>query len=244
MCIIAVKFKGSDFPPLDAIRNCAENNPDGFSMAWNEDGALKTYRTMDKAEAIARYYTLSANLDPAKTALVFHARIATHGSKKISNCHCWTYGDKIAFAHNGILRSIPNRDDMTDSETFFRDIFTPALEGVSPEYALNLAEIICRDSHSRMAFLGRNGNVVLAGDWVKEQFKDCKGKIYFSNGTYRPRFQYPFGAASSVASLSSGRSRPAAKPPVRSTRPEVREQVTRYPEYYADIFRQTPDELP
>jgi len=244
MCIIAVKFKGSDFPPLDAIRNCAENNPDGFSMAWNEDGALKTYRTMDKAEAIARYYTLSTTLDPAKTALVFHARIATHGSKKLENCHCWTYGDRIAFAHNGILRNVPNRDDMTDSETFFRDIFIPALEGVGAAYALNLAEIISKDSSSRMAFIGVTGEVALAGDWVKEQFKDLKGKIYFSNGTYRPRYHYPFGAGMSVASLSSGRSRPAAKAPVRSTRPAVREQVGKYPEYYADIFRQTPEELP
>ena len=33
----------------------------------------------------------------------------------------------LAFAHNGIL-SIKNRGDMTDSETFFRDIFSPVFE--------------------------------------------------------------------------------------------------------------------
>ena len=211
MCIIAVKCKGADFAPLSAIKNCVDSNPHGFGMAWNQDGAVKTFRTMDPAEAIARYHTLSTTLDPARTALLFHARIATHGSKKLENCHCWTYGDTVAFAHNGILHNIPARDDMTDSETFFRDYFIPAVEGVDWEYALKLAKAIVAGTHNKLALIDSNGGVWLTGDYVKESFSGCRGKIYFSNTSYRPRFFYPLGTRSNSASLSTGRSRPAPK---------------------------------
>ena len=56
-------------------------------MAWDENGELKVFRSLDKQETIDKYKELIARLNPNETSLVFHARIATHGNVKLENCH-------------------------------------------------------------------------------------------------------------------------------------------------------------
>ena len=197
MCVIAVKTKGVDFAPASAIRRCIATNPDGFAMAWNQDGEIRVYKTMDPEKALAKYEELASGLDPKTTAMVFHARIATHGSKGIANCHCWDHDGRIAFAHNGILRNIGNHDDQTDSETFFRDYFVPALDGVGMEYAMRIARLVAEPSGSKFAFLSPDGEIWMVGYWQKAEFKDRKGKVYFSNSSY---IEYnTYGCASQAA---------------------------------------------
>jgi len=194
MCVIVVKCKGSDFAPLDAIEKCIRQNPDGFSMAWNENGELKTWKSMDPAEAKAKYKELTETLDPAETALLFHARIATHGSNRIENCHCWTHGN-IAFAHNGIL-PIDNRDDMTDSETFFRDLFVPAMEGCGLEFALRMSKAFIARSNNKLAVIDNEGHISLVSGtcmYTKMQFPGLRGKIYFSNTNWFPASTFTTG---------------------------------------------------
>jgi len=181
MCIIAAKSLGTDWPTIDIINNCCENNPDGFSIAWNEDGELKTFRSMDKAEFLARYHTISHAVDPNTSAAIIHARWATHGSKRLENCHCWT-GGGLAFAHNGVLSNVPNRDDMTDSETFFRDYFLPVYESLGWKKAELIASAIA--GSSRFAWLDASGNIYMMGRWEKCQDQGRKGKLYFSNSGY------------------------------------------------------------
>lgn len=190
MCIIAVKIKGSEFPDIQTIKNCMDNNPDGFAAAWNKDGKIHTFRTMDKDEMLSFYENNILTLDPENTALVFHARIATHGSKKVENCHCWTDGN-LAFAHNGILYSLKSRDDMTDSETFFRDYFVPIFRKCNQKLAFNVADLMI--GSSKFAFIDGRGTVKLMGNYEKYKDKTMKGCLYFSNGTYRKRFSFePF----------------------------------------------------
>ena len=181
MCIIAAKSLGTDWPTIDIVNNCCENNPDGFSIAWNENGELKTFRSMDKAEFLARYHTISHTVDPNTSAAIIHARWATHGSKKLENCHCWI-GGGLAFAHNGVLTNIPNQDDMTDSETFFRDYFLPVYETLGWERAKLIASAIV--GTSRFAWLDVAGNIYMMGKWEKCQDQGRKGKLYFSNSGY------------------------------------------------------------
>lgn len=192
MCIIVAKIKGSDFPSEQIIRNCMDNNPHGFSMAWNgPDKLVHNFKTMNSDEALAKYRELSASLDPEKTGFIFHARIATHGSHKVENCHCWVEpvstekGDfQIAFAHNGVLRNVPNRDDMTDSETFFQDYFLPVLRTLGWDTAKKVAKAIIGFGN-RFAFLCNSGNIELMGDeFIKHQEPGKKGKCYYSNSSF------------------------------------------------------------
>lgn len=195
MCVIIAKIKGSDFAPIDIVEKCFVANPDGFSMAWNQNGELKVFKTMDMNEALDKYRALTQELNAAETGMIIHARIKSHGSIKLENCHCWEHNG-VAFAHNGILRNIRNRDDMTDSETFFRDFFIPAWDGVSFEFALKLSRAVIGDSNNKFALINANGEVFLTdGDaaytrYTKLAFPGCRGKIYFSNTIWMPHNHY------------------------------------------------------
>lgn len=207
MCIIAIKFKGMDFIPAKNIKACCDNNGDGFAMAWNRDGRLNVFKTMDKNEFIAKYITTVKDLDPATTGMVIHARIATHGSKRVENCHLWTEGD-IAFAHNGILSNIPARDDLTDSETFFRDYFLPVERALGWEFAIKNAKAII--GSSKFVWINARGDIYPLGDYVKEEFDGLKGKAYFSNRSYVPRNDY-FSRSAFISSTPSAKHRQAGK---------------------------------
>jgi predicted glutamine amidotransferase len=198
MCVIVLKVKGADFPSKSVISACMKANPDGYAAAWNENGVLKTFRTMDDKEMLAKYDEIQ-KLDPKETALLFHARIATHGSKTLANCHCWTNeAGTLAFAHNGILKDIGNRGDMTDSETFFRDYFLPLYEKADCRSAAKIASLVAKTENSRLAFINREGTIVPFGDFAKDTEQGHKGTIYFSNMNWtRSRMSlFPFDKSS------------------------------------------------
>lgn len=174
MCIVVVSPKGEQFPSIENIQNCVDSNPDGFAIAWNEDGEVKNYKTMGHRAIMKFYRKFIKTHDYMTTGMVFHARIATHGSLKITNCHCWI-SDGVAFAHNGVL-SVKNRGDMTDSETFFQDIFLPIFRTHGWDSA-RLAIDACIGS-SKFAFIDGAGDVYGFGDYKKSDGN------YYSNYSY------------------------------------------------------------
>lgn len=177
------------FPPVEYIKNSIENNPDGFSMAWNEGGEIKTFKTMSAARALGAYRRVTARLNAADTGMIIHARIKTHGAKGLKNCHCWVSfagtPDEMAFAHNGIL-SIPARDGMTDSETFLRDWFEPCYEAGGWS---NATAVISRKiGFSKFGFINREGNIRMFGLFISE------GGCHYSNTSFlsgRARYADP-----------------------------------------------------
>lgn len=179
MCILILKPKGAKFPTIEAITNSVNNNPDGFALAYNAGGAVQTYKTMSAKRFINKYRRLAATLDPGTTAMMIHARIATHGTIGVKNCHCWksfdNTADEIAFAHNGIL-SIPNRDDMTDSETFLRDYFEPAY--IRGGWAAAVQIIVSKIGMGKFGFIDRDGGIRKFGSFFNE------AGCHFSNTSY------------------------------------------------------------
>ena len=180
MCILIAKPRGAQFPAIEAIQNSVNNNPDGFALAYNNNGKLEVYKTMSAARFISKYRRLAATLDPDDTGMIIHARIATHGALGLKNCHCWKSfpGEvhEMAFAHNGIL-SVPNRDGMTDSETFLRDYFEPAF--IRSQW-MGANEIIRRKiGSSKFAFVDTSGNIRKFGNFINES-DGCS----YSNSSY------------------------------------------------------------
>lgn len=192
MCVIVFKSKGADFPSKKVIEACMKENPHGYAAAWNQDGRLMTFRTMDARAMLARYDEIR-RLDPAVTAIVFHARIATHGSKSLPNCHCWTDdAGTLAFAHNGVLDNVGSRGDMTDSETFFRDIFLPVRNACGMQLAMKVSSAVA--GNSKFAFIDASGRIMTIGKFSKDCEPGHKGMIYFSNmhWTRHTSQQFPF----------------------------------------------------
>lgn len=176
MCIICIKTKGIDFPSVERVQNMCDNNGDGFAMCYYTNKKVKIFKTLSKKEFMSKYDEVR-KLDKDKTSLIIHTRIKTHGTMKIENCHCWR--DKstgFVFAHNGIL-SIANRDDMTDSETFFRDIFIPIYKSQGWEGAKKAINAII--SSSKFAFMSKNGDIISFGKYI-----DGGDGCFYSNSTY------------------------------------------------------------
>lgn len=195
MCILIVKRAGVKFPAMENIQNSCDNNPNGFSMAWIGEGKLQNFRCMDKKEFLQKYKELSNTLSYKSTPMIIHARIATHGTVNVNNTHCWLDTELgIAFAHNGVL-SIANRDDMTDSETFFRDIFVPVYRSRGWDGATLAIQAII--GSSKFAFLDRKGAIRYAGNFVDE-----KGVLY-SNTSYLKRSYVSSGYGSSYSGYGS-----------------------------------------
>ena len=194
------KPKGCGFPPLETIKQCIKVNRHGNALCWNKDGVLHVFRSMDAEETLAKYKELSKTLNPATTSLLFHARLATHGSHNVNNCHGFTHacardGKTYAFMHNGIMHNVDVHNDMTDSECFFRELFVPAMENVSMDYAMKLTRAVgC--GRNRYALIDNEGELYLHGGengYFVETIPGVKGKIYFSNLNWKPICSYGTG---------------------------------------------------
>ena len=177
MCIIAIKPKGVKFPKIETLKTMFEYNPDGFAIVYSEGGEPpRIHRTMSSEVALATYKKIVDKCDADDTNLFIHARIATHGTINISNCHGWRdIKTGMVFAHNGIL-DVKAKDDLTDSETFFRYIFMPIYRNGGWDFANEAISAFI--GTSKFVFMDKKGNMFYAGKYIKDN-----GMMY-SNNTY------------------------------------------------------------
>ena len=108
---------------------------------------------------------------------IIHFRFATHGSHKVSNCHPFRHKD-LFFAHNGVL-PVRTFNDMTDSETVFRNRITPVYDqfGIDSQ---EFEDVVLDNLHySKFAFL-KDQEIHLYGD-----FRQMNG-IWYSNFNWMP----------------------------------------------------------
>ena len=198
MCIIAIKTREVAYPSYKRVKNMCENNNDGFAIVWHVKGEpVRNYRTLNEKKFLKKYNEITSTYKAKDVSLFIHARIKTHGTQKLENCHGWIE-DKIglAFAHNGIL-SIKNRDDMTDSETFFRDIFAPAFE-LGGWSAGERAIKACIGT-SKFCFMDMYGNLIHYGNYIKGD-----DGILYSNDSYMERTWNRYGGYYGIGSCNYG----------------------------------------
>jgi hypothetical protein len=177
MCIILTKPKGIKSPSWNSIVTSCERNPDGFAVAWHKAGMERpeVKRTLDKKEFLEYMKPIT---EDDNTSWVLHARIKSVGPINIENCHCWRdERTDLIFCHNGTL-SIKAHGGMTDSETFFRNLYIPAVNGGGD--GAHVVEAII--GSSKFAFMKKDGSIVTYGTYVTD--KDYPG-VQFSNGSYK-----------------------------------------------------------
>jgi predicted glutamine amidotransferase len=116
---------------LRSFVSLSQEHGDGWGMAWDEgDGELNAARDVEAAHASELLDKLSGTTETR--AMVLHLRRASPGlSIVLENTHPFTAG-RMAFAHNGWIRPIPELEDLleaevrsslrgtTDSERYFR----------------------------------------------------------------------------------------------------------------------------
>ena len=178
MCIILTKPKGVKSPSWDSVVNSCDRNPDGFSVAWYKDGmeCPTIKRTLNKKEFLEYMKPIT---EDDNISWILHARIKSVGPITLDNCHCWRdESTGLIFCHNGTL-SIKAHGGMTDSETFFRNLYIPAINGGGD--GAHVVEAII--GSSKFAFMKKDGSIVTYGNYVTD--KEFPG-VQFSNSTYKP----------------------------------------------------------
>lgn len=123
MCMLCV-VPPHVIPSREKLENSALNNPHGFGFAIviPADNYILTHRTMDPDDAVNRFLELRGKY-PEGYAM-WHARLATHGSQTIENCHPFPVGHdpQTYLAHNGILPVLEDNTDRSDTRIFAEDI--------------------------------------------------------------------------------------------------------------------------
>ena len=131
MCMLCV-VPPNVLPDREKLTYSAINNPDGFGFAIvvSKEKRIITYHTMDPDDAVNEFLKMRAEY-PSDYAL-WHARLATHGSTNLDNCHPFKVADSMTvLAHNGILPiDIPTGDWRSDTRIFAEEVLAK-IGGVS-----------------------------------------------------------------------------------------------------------------
>lgn len=131
MCMLCV-VPPNVMPSREKLENSALNNPHGFGFAIviPSEKRIHAERTMNADESINKFLKMR-ELHPEGYAM-WHSRYATHGSMTVDNCHPFRVGGdrKTYLAHNGVLPTVEDKTDRSDTRIFAEDII-PAMGGVS-----------------------------------------------------------------------------------------------------------------
>jgi len=181
MCMLCV-IPPNVIPSREKLENSALNNPHGFGFAIvvPEEDRIIVERTMNADDSINRFLELRAQYMTGHAT--WHARLATHGSQTVENCHPFQVGvgnTKTYLAHNGILPVLEDGTDRSDTRIFAEDVL-PAMGGVTAldnEQIYNMIEDFTSGSkvvvltvdpaaqHEAYLFHDNKGNVDEDGVW-------------------------------------------------------------------------------
>ena len=172
MCVIIVKKKGVELPTEKELRLAFNHNQHGCGFV-SSNGVYWRGMRFDIFMKMLQKVRL-------EDACIIHFRLATHGSHKVANCHPFKEGD-LYFAHNGVL-PVRTKNDMTDSETVFRNVLVPAARIFG--FGTRDFDMVVNNNiySSRFAFM-KGGEIKIYGSWIRED----TGLIW-SNLNHRSEF--------------------------------------------------------
>jgi predicted glutamine amidotransferase len=153
MCVIIVKKQGVNVPSMAIMKQAYNANPHGCGFAVSKsNGKMYMFKSLNFKEFANKFYKNVSTDD----CCIIHFRLATHGSKCRANCHPFTNGKGLYFAHNGVL-PIQSVDNKTDSQILFDAVLAPAAE-IYGLYSHTFSQIVdsVRET-SKFAFLDKCG---------------------------------------------------------------------------------------
>jgi hypothetical protein len=150
MCMLCV-IPPNTTPSRDKLENSALNNPDGFgfAIAIPDEDRIHVETTMNPDSSINRFLEMREMYPD--TYAVWHARLATHGSTNIDNCHPFRVGgdSRTVLAHNGVLPVLIDKGDKRSDTRVFAEDVLPVIGGVKAldnEQIFNVMEDFCSGS--------------------------------------------------------------------------------------------------
>lgn len=152
-------------------------NPHGWGYAFARRGKIvMRHGLLDSAERA------SWEADHVNGPVIWHARIATHGSVGLDNCHPFRVpGHPLVVGHNGIISECGSDKKRSDTRTLCEDV----LAGLSIGWESNQSTLRMLGAFigwSKLAILRTDGEVTL----VNEHMGHWRKGIWYSNSSYRP----------------------------------------------------------
>ena len=177
MCIIIYTPNG--YIPKKHLNESLSHNDDGWGIMWPENGTLQVCTGLTKSSFFKEWKWIGK----IKAAKVFHARIGTHGTNGIENCHPFAVPghEHLAVAHNGILyrHSGGLNDDVSDTRHFVDDVLAKLPQGFLKHEGI-LTMLSDYIGTSKLAFMDGNGDCTIInsklGQWNEDR--------WYSNGSY------------------------------------------------------------
>lgn len=180
MCIIVVK------PEKVVI------SADSFRTMWkaNSDGAGFMYATGDKVVISKGFMKFNEFWDAYQEAgplrkMVVHFRIKTHGDVTPENTHpFWVVKNKLALAHNGIIRSLTNLTSAKESDSA---VFARMLAENYKNPASILKNSFIRATlesyigYSKVVFMNSDGETIILNEHMGTWHKN----VWYSNDSFK-----------------------------------------------------------
>ena len=153
MCLITYIPQGVAIP-WDALEEGGLSNDDGHGFALADGRDLIVRKSFDLAQTLGELEALSD--DHPHATILFHSRLATHGTPSLSNLHPFTVKEGTVLVHNGIMpqQFLPQKGDSRSDTGVFAARMAPHLNhsGLpSRRTAAKVASII--GHYNKVAFL-------------------------------------------------------------------------------------------
>jgi len=187
MCVIAVKEKGVAWPSHADMQRCFTSNPDGGGLAWFDGKKMWVKKG---------YFSWKEMWKDMKTIeeypVIFHTRIATHGSVEYKNCHPFLLKNNVALAHNGVIHGMTTRANQTDTQAFAQQYIEPLKssfifsEGEDSAAFRGLVEKGI-GSYNKMAMMNTKGKIIILNRSAGVEYQG----LWFSNNSYAPKAYTP-----------------------------------------------------
>lgn len=183
MCIL-MYFPAGVQPNPEHLKNACENNPHGFGWALIVNGRILTGHSMDADHAREQFSALR-DMHPDGDAL-FHARITTHGSTDIGNCHpFWVNGRRdMVVAHNGIMPCQPSKGDRrSDTRIFAEEVLMRDFRRL--DRAKTISRLSAWVGYSKVLILSVNPAYRQSVYLINERMGDWLYGAWYSNDSYK-----------------------------------------------------------
>ncbi len=177
MCIIIYTPDGHI--PKKHLKNSLAYNDDGWGVMWPENGVLQICTGMEAGEFWKNWKWIGKLRVPK----VFHARIGTHGTKDLDNCHPFAIPShgQLAVAHNGIIsKQAGGSDGKSDTRNFVDDVLAKLpLDFLESDGILEMMSDYI--GHSKLVFMNGDGDTHI----VNAKLGWWEDKRWYSNQSHR-----------------------------------------------------------
>lgn len=156
MCVI-IKVEPKKTLPKELLKNCYDNNPDGYGMMIAEDEGLYYHKDVKNFDD---FWTMWRSFDREKPRAI-HFRRKTHGLLNQENCHpFFPEGGEFGFMHNGVINVPEVYKNMNDTYNFMMQKIIPFVKRypdiIEEDFFYKMLEE--QTTSSKLLFLTRAGN--------------------------------------------------------------------------------------